>query len=126
MTRMGIPASILVVDDDEEFRHTLVDALCFEGRRVHSVRNGQEAVEWLAAHPAHDALVILLDIMMPVMDGKAFLARRAADPRLAVIPVVVLTAGGDCRELRQAYQFARCLPKTASLGEILAALDSSS
>src|SRR3954462_9332 len=107
--RVGGARAILVVDDDDEFRHTLVDALCFEGRRVHSVRDGQEALEWLATRADHDAWAIVLDVMMPVMDGKAFLARRADDPRLAAIPVVVLTAGGDCRELRQAYQALQCL-----------------
>lgn len=125
MTHAGESPSILVVDDDDEFRHTLVDALCFEGRQVHSVRDGQQALDWLATRAHQEPCAILLDIMMPVMDGKAFLARLAADPRLTAIPVVVLTAGGDCRELRQTYQFTQCLPKTASLATILAALDSS-
>jgi CheY-like chemotaxis protein len=113
--------SILIVDDDEDFRHILVDGLCYEGLPVHSVGNGQEALDWLASHPIQD-LTIVLDIMMPVMDGKAFLERRAGNPRLARIPVVILTAGGDCRELRKVYKFDSCLPKTTPLAELLAAI----
>jgi len=115
------PRCILIVDDDEDFRHILVDGLCYEGLQVHAVGNGQEALDWLTSHPQHD-WTIVLDIMMPVMDGKAFLERRAANDALARIPVVVLTAGGDCRELRKTYQFETCLPKTTPLADLLAAI----
>lgn len=113
--------SILIVDDDEDFRHTLVDGLSYEGLDVHTVGNGQEALDWLASHPGQ-VFTIVLDIMMPVMDGRTFLERRALDARLASIPVVVLTAGGDCRELRKTYQFECCLPKTTPLTELMAAI----
>ncbi|HEX2660838.1 MAG TPA: response regulator [Polyangia bacterium] len=113
--------SILIVDDDEDFRHTLMDGLSYEGLEVHAVGNGQEALDWLALH-AGQVSTIVLDIMMPVMDGRAFLERRASDARLASIPVVVLTAGGDCRELRKTYQFDSCLPKTTALTELMAAI----
>jgi len=118
---VGAPRSILAVDDGDEFRHALVDALRFEGLRVESVRNGEEALAWLESHATED-WTIVLDLMMPVMDGKTFLARCAADARLAAIPVVVLTAGGDCRELRQTYPSVQCLSKTTALAELLAAL----
>ena len=111
----------MIVDDDDDFRHILVDGLCYEGLRVHSVGNGQEALDWLATHPA-DEWTVVLDIMMPVMDGRVFLEKRAASARLAGIPVVVLTAGGDCRELRKIYQFDTCLPKTTPLTELLVAI----
>jgi CheY-like chemotaxis protein len=115
------PRCILIVDDDEDFRHILVDGLCYEGLQVHSVGNGQEALDWLVSHPAHN-WTIVLDLMMPVMDGRVFLERRAANPALARIPVVILTAGGDCRELRKTYQFESCLAKTTPLGELLGAI----
>ena len=113
--------SILIVDDDDEFRQALADGLCYEGLKVHAVRNGREALDWLASQTGDD-WTIVLDIMMPVMDGRAFLEARARDPRLAALPVVILTAGADCRELRASYKFEACLPKTTSLAALLASI----
>jgi len=117
--------TILIVDDDDEFRHALGDLLGFEGFETYPVRHGQEALAWLRAHPQRSWLV-LLDMMMPIMDGEAFLRAKECDPALADIPVIVLTAGGDCRELLSApHNLLNCFPKTVPLAELLGAIEAS-
>jgi CheY-like chemotaxis protein len=118
---MELARSILIVDDDEDIREALRDALTFEGLVVSVVRNGEEAIEWLRTH-VQTAWIILLDLMMPVMDGRTFLNARACDPVLARSPVIVLTAGGDCREFETTSGVFRCFPKTVEMADLLAAI----
>jgi CheY-like chemotaxis protein len=84
-------APILVVDDDDDIRDALVGLLRDAGHPVVEAMDGKQALEL-----ARTALprVILLDLMMPVMDGYEFLAERAKVGALADIPVVVITASG--------------------------------
>jgi len=85
--------SILVVDDDVDIRATLTDVLEDEGYRVDAVGNGREALAYLRTHRSPS--IVLLDLMMPVMDGFMFRAEQNNDPALAAIPVVVMTARGS-------------------------------
>jgi signal transduction histidine kinase len=80
---------ILVVDDDSGFRRELVDVLAGEGYSVAEVPGGRQALDHLRAHGAPS--LILLDLMMPAMDGWEFLASLRADPRLWSIPVVAMS-----------------------------------
>ena len=84
-------ASVLVVEDDDAVREALADLLVDEGYAVAHARDGASALAYLADHPSPD--LILLDLMMPVLDGHGFRARQQSDPRLAAIPTIVLTAG---------------------------------
>jgi CheY-like chemotaxis protein len=83
--------TILVVDDDPDLQEALADLLQSRGYRVSSADDGAKALQWLGQSEA--PCLILLDLMMPVMDGHEFLARRNAHPVLADIPVVVISAG---------------------------------
>jgi CheY-like chemotaxis protein len=83
---------ILVVDDDRDIREGLCELLEDEGHRTIGAANGQEALEVLKTEGR--PCVILLDIMMPVMDGPTFRAAQLNDPSLSAIPVAVITAGG--------------------------------
>lgn len=83
---------LLLVDDDDFLREALEEALAYEGHEILTAGHGAEALEVLGAGPRPDA--ILLDLMMPVLDGWGFVERQRADPRWADIPVVVLTAMG--------------------------------
>jgi CheY-like chemotaxis protein len=83
------PHVVLVVDDDKDIRDLLSDALEAEGYEAVSARHGAEALERLR-HLRPD--LILLDLMMPVMDGLAFLAAKSRDPALSGIPVIAMTA----------------------------------
>src|SRR5688572_16088156 len=81
---------VLVVDDDDAVRSSLRDLFQGEGYDVITARHGREAFELLAEFGA--PRVILLDLMMPVMDGWQFLTRQREDPVLRHVPVVILTA----------------------------------
>ncbi|HEX2221804.1 MAG TPA: response regulator, partial [Candidatus Limnocylindria bacterium] len=84
--------SILVVDDNAVNRATLTMGLGRDGHRVTTAENGREALELLASAP-YDA--VLLDIIMPELDGYAVLERMKSDERLRRIPVIVITAVDD-------------------------------
>jgi CheY-like chemotaxis protein len=81
---------VLVVDDDASNRETLVEVLETEGYLVETVADGLEALEYLRRAPAPD--VILLDLMMPRMDGWAFRAEQRRYPSLVTIPTIIMTA----------------------------------
>ena len=83
---------VLIVDDDLDIREVLADTLQDRGFNVITAANGLEALELVRSMPAPPS-VILLDLMMPVMDGYGFLDERRKDPALASIPVAIVTAG---------------------------------
>jgi CheY-like chemotaxis protein len=83
--------SILLVEDDSAIREALSFALELEGYKVSAVTNGREALEWLHAAEVLPH-VILLDQMMPEMDGIEFRKAQMSDEKLASVPVVMLTA----------------------------------
>jgi len=87
---MARSAPVLVVEDDRDVRESLVAVLEDAGYRVMSAADGRVALEVLRAGPL--PAVILLDLMMPVMDGFEFRAEQKRDPALDHIPVVVFTA----------------------------------
>ncbi len=119
---------VLVVDDDPQVRamvrHTIEEA----GLHAAEAANGAAALEWLEAH--HLPALVLLDLMMPEMDGFEFLARVRADKRFADLPIVVLTAKELSTEEREflARNTLLILNKSAqpigSLGSALAAIAS--
>jgi CheY-like chemotaxis protein len=75
-------AGILIVDDDEDIRQALAEALTDVGYAVLTAPNGQIALERL--RPQRTGWVVLLDLMMPVMDGLTFLQTVATEPALAM------------------------------------------
>lgn len=86
---------VLVVDDDEDLRAALADILEAEGYEVAVAADGQEALEVLREEHAPLPGLVLLDMMMPVMDGWEFCAHQKRDPKLAHVPVLVLSASAD-------------------------------
>ena len=108
---------ILVVEDDPDVRDALVLVLEREGYAVTSANNGQEALERLRAAPP--ALVIL-DLMLPVMDGFEFRVQQLQDPALARVPVIVLSSGGDLSRKVEPMHVEACLSKPLDLEELLA------
>ena len=86
-----IDKTVLVVEDDLDVREEIERALDRFGYRVLGADHGAEALAILRREPVRPSL-ILLDWMMPVMDGMAFLGHTASDPRYASIPVVVVSA----------------------------------
>jgi DNA-binding response OmpR family regulator len=87
----GDGRTILIVDDDESLRALIADMLRGEGYRLMTARDGLEALEQIEAEPPG---LILLDWMMPRLDGAGFAAElRRRFPELTV-PILVMTAGG--------------------------------
>src|SRR5215208_269699 len=81
---------VMVVEDDFTIRETLRELLEDEGYRVTQAANGAEALACLRTNGT--PRLILLDLMMPVMDGLEFRRAMQKDPRLSEIPVIVLSA----------------------------------
>lgn len=84
--------AVLVVDDDEGIREAIQSALEDEGYNVMTAANGKEALD---AARAHRPRAILLDLMMPVMNGWEFFEEARCDPAIASIPVGILSAYAD-------------------------------
>jgi CheY-like chemotaxis protein len=86
---------ILIIEDDIDIREALLTVLTDEGYVVAGVANGREALQQLEeCTPA----LILLDLMMPVMDGWQFREAQRRDERLRDIPVVVISADSEARQ----------------------------
>ncbi len=100
-----------MVEDDHLIREAIAEALDEEGFEVVEAANGREALDKL--HAEHASLV-LLDLMMPVMDGWQFREEQLNDPELSQIPVVVLSAARDDR-----VPAARHFSKPCDLEELL-------
>jgi len=95
----GAGRLILIVDDDVDIRNTVAGILQDEGYRVAKAGNGQEALAHLTAPGAARPDLILLDMMMPIMDGAAFREQQVQHPTLATIPVLTFTAFGTPADL---------------------------
>jgi CheY-like chemotaxis protein len=81
---------VLIVDDDPDLLEVTTFVIEGEGLAVETAKHGEEA---LAVMRARLPMLVLLDLMMPVMNGWEFLDEVSKDPKLRAIPVVVLTAG---------------------------------
>jgi CheY-like chemotaxis protein len=110
--------AILLVEDDLDIRIDLADLLRTEGYEVFTAANGQEALDWLHAHN-NLANLILLDLMMPIMNGWDFRARQLEEPDLGAIPVVLLSGAGDVARHASALKAAGYLIKPLRLESLL-------
>ena len=113
--------AVVVVEDDADTREALVDLLKLLGYTVATAENGRRALDLLRTMKDKPCL-ILLDIMMPVMNGWQFLEERGADPALAGIPVVVLTADGSAASRAGDVAVADFLNKPVNVGALSAAV----
>jgi signal transduction histidine kinase len=87
----GKPKIILIVDDDEDIRDSLREAFEDEGYLALTAANGQEALDFLSrGEPQADA--VILDLVLPVLDGSRVYRAMQADPKLSHIPVIISTS----------------------------------
>jgi len=110
---------ILVVDDDPDIRDSLREVLEDEGYEVACVGNGREALDHLKTTKPQPC-VILLDLMMPVMDGWQFRKEQKQDADISSIPLVVITATGKRPVLIDA---AELVMKPLDLTQLFAAIE---
>ena len=85
--------NILLIEDDVDIRDIIKDALEWEGYHVYTASNGKEGMEMLAEMPA--PCLILLDLMMPVMNGWEFADAIETNRSYAQIPIVTISAFSD-------------------------------
>lgn len=106
----------MLVEDDELIRRAMQMVLEWEGFHVDCAANGQEALDYLRAgnHPC----LILLDLMMPVLDGEQFRQEQSRDPELASIPVIVVSAAS----FAEAVNAAQHIRKPFEVQELLDAI----
>ena len=90
---------ILIVDDNRDLRETLAALLGAEGYQGECCEHGAAALAYLRTAKRHPALIVL-DLMMPVMNGWQFRDRQLEDAALSAIPVVGMTANRDAPALR--------------------------
>lgn len=116
-----LPEAVLVVDDDAAIRSAMACMLEDEGFEVSTANNGAEALDCL-----RDGLrpcAIILDLMMPVMDGWDFRAMQQQDPALSAIPVIVVTAAGFRTDtIRQQFGAVDCVHKPPRPAALLNAI----
>lgn len=125
--------TVLLVEDDPEVRDVLEDELEENGYTVIPAANGKQALDFLTLNRPEKADVVILDLMMPMVSGWEVLDHMHANPQLADIPVIVLSAvsldrpdmaGGRARPAKAAstVNVRRFIPKPFSLGQIFDAL----
>ena len=110
---------VLVVDDDADMRHMTETVLAHAGIRTVSAVNGLEALE--TARTVRPS-VILLDLMMPVMDGYEFRARQLEDPLIKRIPVICVTAVQSLEYDARQLKVDACVHKPIDWEELLKAV----
>jgi CheY-like chemotaxis protein len=119
---MASSGYILIVEDDDDIREALTQILELEGYQVREAVNGREALDISAQQPTPS--LILLDLMMPVMDGWQFRSEQMKDPVLSKVPVVVISADASVHEKVASFGAASVLPKPISLDRLLRAVES--
>jgi CheY-like chemotaxis protein len=106
LARLESVKAILLVEDNDDIRELYGGFLRREGYTVYEAENGLEALETMEKLQETPCLV-LLDLMMPIMSGPEFLKVLGESDRLALMPIVVLSAGGQPTDAPEAKKFIR-------------------
>jgi len=112
------PCTVLVVDDDNDIRETMVEILQDKGCAAIAAENGQAALQKLRDEGIKPCL-ILLDLMMPVMDGVGFRSEQQNDPALRDIPVVIISADRNLETTAKQLEVSAALKKPVSLKKLV-------
>jgi CheY-like chemotaxis protein len=110
--------SILVVEDDDDIRNVMIDVLESEGYHAEAATNGKEALDLL--HTINKPCLVLLDMMMPIMNGREFLDKVMEDSYLAPIPILIVSAVADKTNTKGAVGF---LKKPVDIDMVLKMVD---
>jgi CheY-like chemotaxis protein len=115
---MSATKHVFVVEDDRDIRESVVEVLEDEGYLVSAASDGREGLLLLRrATPKPD--LILLDLMMPIMNGFQFREEQRKDPELAAIPVVVITADVNARAKAESLGAAGFVQKPVKIQPLL-------
>jgi CheY-like chemotaxis protein len=113
--------SVLVVEDDTDLREGVIALLESEGLTATGAPDGEEALRVLRDRFVPS--VILLDLSMPRMDGWRFRVQQVRDPRLAAIPVIVVSGHWNAREAGGILGAAAVVAKPPDVDKLLAAIE---
>jgi CheY-like chemotaxis protein len=111
---------ILLVEDDDDIRAVIVEVLHDAGFDVISAANGREALEKLAQLQPWE--LIVLDLMMPVMNGWEFRRAQLADERIRDVPVLLMSGVADAREAQRGLGSAGVLRKPFTVDDLVDAV----
>jgi CheY-like chemotaxis protein len=112
---------VLLVEDDFDIRDALKQVLTDDGYDVAEAANGLEALSLLRSRPRFG--LIVLDLMMPVMDGWQFRREQQSDPELRGVPVMVLSADANAEKRAEVLGVVDCLRKPVALDALLRSID---
>jgi CheY-like chemotaxis protein len=118
MRETSCDRTVLVVEDDQEVRDAIAEVLADSEYKAVSAANGEEALERLRSASVRPCL-ILLDVMMPTMDGWAFRAEQERDPSVKDIPVILLSAHADVKSAALQMNAAGFLVKPVAVDTLL-------
>jgi CheY-like chemotaxis protein len=107
---------ITVVEDDDDIREHLAEVLRARGLQVVEARQGDDALQIVRRRGIRPALIVL-DLMMPVMDGWALLNAQSSEPLIDGVPVIVITAGASAGPFPATVQAV--FQKPFALGQLL-------
>jgi two-component system chemotaxis response regulator CheY len=115
------PFTILLVEDDYDVREALVETLRDRGYEVETAGDGEQALKVLrqGLRPG----LILLDLMMPRMNGSEFRVVQRTDPELSSLPVVLLSADGRLDEKAQSLKVAGAIRKPIDLDQLFGVIE---
>jgi len=112
---------LLLVEDDDDVRDAMAASLRDEGYVVAEAENGRLALEWLQRNGA--PCLVLLDLWMPVMSGMELREKMVQDPRLAALPLVIVSAAGDGKARAEEMGAIGFLRKPLDLQDLLATVE---
>jgi CheY-like chemotaxis protein len=118
MRNPGCDRTVLVVEDDREVRDAIAEVLADCEYKAVEASNGAEALQQLRNAVIRPCL-ILLDVMMPTMDGWEFRAQQQRDPSVKDIPVILLSAHTDVKTVAAQMQAAGFLAKPVAVDNLL-------
>jgi two-component system, chemotaxis family, chemotaxis protein CheY len=120
MTSASLPATVLIVEDDECIRNDLSIILQLEGFHTLLARNGHEALMILEHRPPPQVMV--LDLMMPEMDGWQFRVEQLKSKKLAQVPIILLSAASSLDQEAATLGAVGYIEKPFNIADLLAML----
>ena len=117
---MGYFSCVLIVEDNQDIREALREVVTFEGYRVIEAENGRVALDLLNSGAISEPCLILLDLLMPEMNGWEFMELRRENDAIASIPTIIITA---MKEGVLPQGAVKVIQKPIDLAELIAAID---
>ena len=117
--QLGSGRTVLLVEDDDDTREALEELLQQEGYDVMAARDGAVGLQLLQNGAGRHCDLVILDLMMPVMNGWDFRLKQKADPAIADIPVLVMSAGTTIANVTNELQAADYVTKPVDPRDLL-------